>query len=95
MSSGQTAKSTVFIDNERVRVTEWRFAPGTATGQHRHQLDYVVVPTITGALTIRDTRGETPNNIVAGSPYFRKAGAEHNVANETDAEVAFIEIELK
>ncbi len=95
MSSGQTAKSTVFIDTERVRVTEWRFAPGTATGQHRHRLDYVVVPMITGTLMIRDARGQTPNSIVAGSPYFRKAGAEHNVVNETGAEVAFIEIELK
>ena len=28
------AKPTVFIDNERTRVTEWRFAPGAATGRH-------------------------------------------------------------
>ena len=38
------AKSTVFIDNERTRVTEWRFAPGASTGWHRHEYDYVVVP---------------------------------------------------
>ena len=37
------ATPTVFIDNERVRVTEWRFAPGAATGWHRHEYDYVVV----------------------------------------------------
>lgn len=32
--SSMTARATptVFIDNERVRVTEWRFAPGAATG---------------------------------------------------------------
>ncbi len=31
------ATAKVFIDNERVRVTEWRFAPGAATGWHRHE----------------------------------------------------------
>ena len=32
-----TAKPTVFIDNERTRVTEWRFAKrGDNTGWHRH-----------------------------------------------------------
>ena len=42
------ATPTVQIDNERVRVTEWRFAPGEATGWHRHAHDYVVVPLATG-----------------------------------------------
>ena len=44
----QRATSKVFIDNERVRVTEWRFAPGAATGWHRHEMDYVVVPMADG-----------------------------------------------
>ena len=44
----ERAVATVKIDNERVRVTEWRFAPGAATGWHRHELDYVVVPMTTG-----------------------------------------------
>src|SRR5262249_42182284 len=42
------AVASVKIDNERVRVTEWRFAPGTSTGPHRHELAYVVVPLTTG-----------------------------------------------
>ncbi len=46
------ATSKVFIDNERVRVTEWRFAPGAATGWHRHEYDYVVVPMLDGKLRI-------------------------------------------
>ena len=33
--SEQSAQNTVFIDNARVRVSEWRFAPGTETGHHR------------------------------------------------------------
>ena len=35
---------TVQVDNERVRITEWRFAPGAETGEHVHGMDYVVVP---------------------------------------------------
>ena len=46
------AVPTVFIDNERVRVTEWRFAPGAATGWHRHEMDYVVVPMADGVLEL-------------------------------------------
>ena len=30
-----------------------------------------------------------------GEPYFRNQGIEHDVINATDAEYAFIEIELK
>ena len=41
------AQPTVQIDNETVRVTEWRFTPGAATGYHRHAYDYVVVPMTT------------------------------------------------
>ena len=33
------AVPTVQVDNDRVRVTEWRFAPGAATGWHRHEFD--------------------------------------------------------
>ena len=47
-----TATPTVFVDNERVRVTEWRFAPGAATGWHRHEYDYVVVPMLDGKLRL-------------------------------------------
>ena len=94
--SDQTAKATVFEDNDRVKVTEWRFAPGTATGHHRHEFDYVVVPLTTGTLVIKSADGDIDNNIQVGVPYFRRLGAEHNVVNENaDAEIAFIEIEVK
>jgi len=46
------AVATVKIDNARLRVTEWRFAPGAATGWHRHEHDYVVVPLYDGNLKI-------------------------------------------
>ncbi|MBA25680.1 MAG: cupin [Chloroflexi bacterium] len=90
------ATATIFEDNERVRVTEWRFAVGEETGWHRHELDYTVVPVSTGTLTIVDRSGiETSNSISIGVPYFRYSGAEHNVINQSESPVAFIEIEIK
>ena len=93
---GETqADTTGFIDNDRVRVTEWRFAPGTETGQHVHEMDYVVVPLISGTLVVSDDDGERDNKITAGVPYYRPSGAKHNVVNRSGKEVAFMEIELK
>jgi len=83
------------IDNDRVRVTEWRFPAGTETGVHLHEMDLVVVPLITGTLAIVDDEGEKENKITQGIPYFRAAGAKHNVVNRTGGEIAFIEIEMK
>jgi quercetin dioxygenase-like cupin family protein len=89
------AVATVRIDNERVRVTEWRFAPGATTGLHRHEHDYVVVPLSTGRLGSTGPAGESVAELVTGLPYFRPAGVEHDVRNVNAFEFAFIEIELK
>jgi quercetin dioxygenase-like cupin family protein len=90
------ATSTVFIDNERTRVTEWRFAAGAETGWHRHEYDYVVVPGMDGRLRIVGPGGaETLAEMTRGAPYFREAGVEHNVINANEGEYAFIEVEFK
>jgi quercetin dioxygenase-like cupin family protein len=90
------AKPTVFIDNERVRVTEWRFAPGAATGWHVHEHDYVVVPLADGKLKLVGAGGqESFAELKQGVPYFRRAGVEHDVINANDYEYAFVETELK
>ncbi len=85
----------ILIENDKVRVSRWTFPLGTETGQHLHELAYIVVPTTTGTLVIRDSQGRRDNNLVAGSPYYRDAGVEHNVFNEGPSEMSFIEIELK
>ena len=90
-----TARTTVFADNDRVIVTEYRFAPGANTGWHRHGHDYVVVPLMDGKLKIVAAEGETLAEMKQGVPYFRKAGVEHDVVNANEGEYAFIEIELK
>jgi quercetin dioxygenase-like cupin family protein len=90
------AKPKVFIDNERVRVTEWRFAPGASTGWHRHKMDYVVVPMLDGELElVGPDRERTRAKLSKGVPYFRNAGVEHDVINANAFEFAFVEIELK
>ena len=90
------AKSTVFIDNERTRVTEWRFAPGASTGWHRHEYDYVVVQMLDGKLELSSGDEESLiAELTACVPYFRQVGVEHDVTNINDFEYAFIEVEFK
>ena len=90
------ARSTVHVDNDRVRVTEWRFAPGEATGWHRHELDYVVVPLLDGKLRLVEEEGrERIAELRAGEPYYRDRGVEHDVVNANGFEFAFIEVEVK
>jgi beta-alanine degradation protein BauB len=90
-----TAKATVFVENERVIVTEYRFQPGQNTGWHRHGHDYVVVPLMDGKVKLETNDGTSYAEMKKGVPYFRKEGVEHDVINANDSEYAFIEIELK
>ncbi|MGE3148505.1 MAG: cupin domain-containing protein [Pseudorhodoplanes sp.] len=90
------ARPTVFVENDRVIVTEWRFAPGANTGWHRHGHDYVVVPLTNGFLKLLEPGGgERKVELKVGVPYFREVGVEHDVINANDHEFAFIEIEVK
>lgn len=90
------AKATKLIENERVRVTRWDFPPQSETGHHVHEYDYVVVPVVAGKLVLVDDEGNrTENELTVGGAYNRSEGVSHNVINESDAPVAFIEIELK
>lgn len=92
----ELASSELQVDNERLRVTEWRFGPGAATGYHRHAYDYVVVPVLDGELELVGPDGETSRaELRQGKSYFRKAGVEHNVINAGTGVMAFVEIELK
>ncbi|WP_353979654.1 cupin domain-containing protein [Salinicola endophyticus] len=89
------AQSSVQIDNARVRVTEWRFAPGAETGWHVHDCDYLVVPQSTGKLDLETLDGHTFSTLESGVSYYRERGVEHNVINPNDEEFVFVEIELK
>jgi quercetin dioxygenase-like cupin family protein len=89
------ASGAVQVDTPEVRVTEWRLPPRSAIGHHRHQHDYVVVPVTDGDLTVVSAEGRGVSPIRTGQSYFRKAGVEHDVRNETASEIVFVEIEIK
>ena len=89
------AVPTVQIDNDRVRVTEWRFPPGAATGWHRHAFDYVVVPGTSGRLRLVEAEGERDAELTAGLAYYRPAGVEHDVINVNPHPFVFVEVEIK
>ena len=89
------ATPTTQVNNERVTVTEWRFAPDAETGWHKHGHDYVVVPMMDGRLLLETPNGESVSELKCGKSYFKQAGVEHNVVNASGAEFAFVEIEIK
>ncbi len=95
-TSAGSAAGTVLIENDRTRVTEWRFpAKGDNTGWHRHDHDYVVVPLADGQLELREPGGQTRfAELRKGVPYFREKGVRHDVVNANAFEFAFIEVEF-
>ncbi|GAA6191018.1 cupin [Phaeobacter gallaeciensis] len=95
-TSTGTAIGTQKLENDRVRVTEWRFPKrGDNTGWHRHEYDYVVIPMFDGVLEIDLPGGERMiAELKTGVPYSREIGTEHDVINGNDFECSFIEVEL-
>ena len=90
-----SAKAIVHIENDKVIVTEYRFAPGANTGWHRHGHDYVIVPLMDGTVKLETKDGTSFAEMKKGAPYFRNVGVEHDVINANETDYAFIEIELK
>ena len=89
------ATPTVQIDDERVRVTEWRFPPGDHTGWHRHAWPYVVVPMTGGTLVLDTPTGAATAHLAAGVAYAREAGVEQDVVNANDREFVFVEVGIE
>ncbi len=90
------ARPTQMVDDDRVRVTRWDFAPGAETGWHRHEMDYVITPVTDCAMLLVEPGGaERRVDIPAGQSYRRDCGVEHNVINAGEAPMAFVEVELK
>jgi beta-alanine degradation protein BauB len=88
------ATSLVQVENEWVKVTEWRFAPGAETGHHVHACDYVVIPLTSGVLRLEDSTGGKEAQLTSGVAYAREKGVAHNVINANTFEFRFLEIEM-
>ncbi len=90
------ATPTQQIDDERVRVTRFDFAPGAETGWHVHGMDYVITAITDCHMLLEDKSGEARKVLVpAGTSYRRMQGIEHNVINNGDSVMSFVEVELK
>lgn len=90
----ETAEGIVHIEDERFKVTEWRFAPGAETGWHIHGHDYVIVPLTDGTLGLEEPGGTSRTaTLTQGVPYSRREGVNHNVINAGPAPLAFLEVE--
>ena len=91
------AEHTVNADTDAVRVTTWTFAAsGDAIGQHRHEVDYVVVPVTGGRFEVVELDGSVREmEQIAGEPYLGNAGTEHDVVFAGSGPAVVVEIELK
>jgi len=90
------AAATQQIDDERVRVTRFDFTPGAETGWHTHGMDYVITAITDCQMLLEEKSGDARKVLVpAGTSYRRAQGVEHNVINDGDAMMSFVEVELK
>src|SRR3546814_13212652 len=87
------ATPTVQVDDERVRVTEWRIPKGGATSWHRHEMPYVVIPIEGGRLRVATADGDVQAEMVAGTDYSRPPGGGHDGIKHDDHDTAFIVVE--
>ena len=90
------AVATRMVEDDRVIVTRFDFAPGAETGWHRHGYDYVITAVTDCQMLLEEPGGESREVLVpAGAAYRREEGVEHNVINGGDAPMSFVEVELK
>jgi quercetin dioxygenase-like cupin family protein len=88
--------ATLLVDDDRVRVTRFEFAPGAETGWHRHGMDYVITAVTDCHMLLEEPGGGTRKVLVpAGTAYRKQEGVEHNVVNDGALAMIFVETELK
>lgn len=89
------AVPTVRLDDDAVRITQWDFEPGAATGWHEHGWPYVIVMLTDAVLRVHDGDAVSDTRLEAGASYRRPSGIRHDVMNGSDHPIAFVEIEIK
>ncbi len=78
------ATATQLIDDDRVRVTRFDFAPGDEAGWHVHGFDYVITAITDCRMRLEEPGGTVREVLVgAGEAYRRQKGVEHNVITQT------------
>ena len=90
------AERVVMFEDEKTRITFWRFPPGTETGWHRHTHDYVTIQQSGGQLQLENRDGTVKViDYEDGRAAAYSAPIEHNATNISDVEVRVTEIEYK
>lgn len=89
------AKAVILVEDDRVRVTRFDFAPGAETGWHRHAHDYVITA-VTDCMMLLEEPGSGARQVLvpSGTAYRRSEGVEHNVVNDGPQAMSFVEVEL-
>jgi len=91
----EACRAVVLVEDGRVRVTRFHFAPGAETGWHRHGHDYVITAITDCEMELEEPGGGRRRvTVAAGTAYRRDAGVEHNVINAGAAEMCFVEVEV-
>ena len=90
------AEFNLLFEDDKTKITSWKFAPGSQTGWHFHNFDYVTIQKSGGRLKLESEEGEIKyidyeNNRTAGY----SAPIRHNATNVSQEEVRVIEIEYK
>ncbi len=92
----ETCTITKLIDNSKVRVTRFEFAPNEETGWHIHEFDYVITAITKCQMSLEHPDGsETLAEVAEGDSYYRDRGVRHNVINASQKPMTFLEVELK
>lgn len=96
LAVGALATRTVLVEDDRKRVSHFRFRPGEETGWHKHEYDYFVVY-LTDAKLLHMPRGG--NEVILEHKVRDSraiaAGVEHNVRCLSTHDVELLEIEYK
>ena len=93
---GKICSSTLLLEDEKVRITRFDFDPGQETGWHVHEFDYVITAITDCFMLLQKPDGtQTISKVQAGNAYSRDAGVSHNVINQSEQKMSFVEVELK
>lgn len=79
--------------DDAVRISRFTLTPGTTTGEHAHEFDYVVAPIRGGIVTVTVDGSASEFELVAKTPYQRSRGITHTLTNHSSETIDFVEIE--
>lgn len=90
------AEFTILFEDDKTKITSWRFEPGTETGWHHHNYDYVTIQKSGGCLRLENDAGDIKLiDYEMDRTAAYSAPIKHNATNVSDEEVRVIEIEYK